>query len=175
MVNNNVSETIHIKCPNCGKKLILKNKTSQVAGKRLTCPACGKSSVFEEYESVDIEPQEGGRTEIRSNISGKAVLVDDATGREYQLNVGVNSVGRDARSCNADIRIVTEDFSISRMHAYISVFQAQGGSVRCGISNAQNKFPTKVNGVEVEQDDVISVMPGDRISMAGSDFHIEIK
>ena len=174
MVNNNVAETLHIKCPTCGKKLIL-HKKSQLAGKFITCPACGKGALFEDYESVDVNPRDEGNTEIRPQTSGKAVLVDDTTGREYRLNVGVNSVGRDARSCNADIRIVTEDFSVSRMHAYISVFQTQGGSVRCGISNAQNKFPTKVNGVEVEQDDVISVMPGDKISMAGSDFHIEIK
>lgn len=172
--NINALETINVKCPNCGKRLIIR-QTKNWAGKTLTCPSCGKGAFFEEFEKVETRQKLPGNTELPSQKVGTPVLIDDTTGNEYKLNVGVNSVGRDAKTCKADIRIVTSDFSISRMHAYISVYQTKSGSVRCGISNAENKFPTLVNGEKVEKDDVISIKPGDKITMAGSDFHIEIK
>lgn len=175
MVDNiNGVETIIVKCPNCGKKLFIK-LVKNFTGQFLACPSCGKRTLFEEFERVEKVEKPNGNTELPGHKIGIPVLIDDTTGSEYKLNVGVNSVGRDAKSCNADIRIVTSDFSISRMHAYISVYKTQTGSVRCGISNAENKFPTLVNGVEVEKDDVISIKPGDKITMAGSDFHIEVK
>ena len=172
--NINGVETIIVKCPNCGKKLFIK-LVKNFSGQYLACPSCGKKTLFEEFERVEKVENADVRTKLPGQKAGAPVLIDDTTGSEYKLNVGVNSVGRDAKSCNADIRIVTSDFSISRMHTYISVYQTQAGSVRCGISNAENKFPTLVNGEKVEKDDVISIKPGDKITMAGSDFHIEIK
>lgn len=175
MANNmNSMETLTIKCPNCGKRLIVKPGKNPF-GKTLICPSCGKASLFEEFERiVNVENPEV-RTKLPEQKNGTPVLVDNATGKEYVLKAGVNSVGRDAKTCKADIKIETTDFSLSRMHSYISVYQTQSGNVRCGISNAENKFPTLVNGVEIEKDDVISIKPGDIITMAGSEFILEIK
>ncbi len=170
----NMIKTIRLRCPHCGKQLLLM-MIPNIESKRITCSSCGKNAMFREYEQVGSSVEEKRTVLPGSGSQGEVYLVDDATGRRYKLSVGANSVGRNASTCTADIKLETSDRSISRMHSYITVMLTAGGNVRCSISNAKNKYPTSVNGEEVVGDDIIVVGPGDTIALAGSKFHIDIE
>jgi hypothetical protein len=161
---------IILKCPVCGVKLKAVASPS-LAGKIATCPKCGHKGAYESFkDNCETVVNKGWAT------SGKAYLVYDNTGAEYPLADGLNSVGRyAANSSKADIKIITTDSSLSRKHANITVNKVPDGQIICSISNAENKFKTFVNGIELENGDVLVVNPGDKIKMASSVFHIEIK
>lgn len=148
--------------------------TPNIEKKRVTCSSCGKSEAFTDYELVSDVLNNSSDTVLPGGNRGTVYLVDDASGERYRLNIGVNCVGRNAKTSSADVRIFTDDFSISRMHSYFTVSESSNGALRCSISNAKNKFPTLVNGVELEDGDVLPVAPGDVITLASSKFYIEI-
>lgn len=165
-------KTIKLRCPNCGKVLLLMDMPN-IESKIVTCSSCGKSERFTDYERME-EQQRGGATLLPGGNCGTVYIVDEATGKKYKLNVGVNGVGRDAKTSKADVRIMTNDCSLSRLHSYLTVSESPNGSIRCSIANAENKFPTFVNGVELVKDDVLPVTPQDKLTLASSNFHIEI-
>lgn len=166
-------ETIHIKCPNCGKVLRLQ-RAPGIENMTVPCPACGVRTPFLQCKQV-VLPQSGNKTELPSySKTGRVSLIDRTTGRTYELPEGRNNVGRAHATSNADVQILTTDQGMSRVHSTMQVIKTASGTMRCVISNANNKNATLVNGEKLEGEDELYLQNGDIIKMSHSEFIIDI-
>ena len=164
-------EKIKIKCPFCGKILIVNDDPAN-AGKRLRCPACKEASIFEDFKRV-VEQKVSDETEI--NMSHKTVsatfsLTDKLTGKSYKLHQGRNLVGRMTYKTapKADIPICTENMGFSREHLYIEIVRGCDGVFHCYVSNASNKNDTFINGELLSGEDKIGLENGDQIKSSST-------
>lgn len=164
-------EKIKIKCPFCGKILIVNDDPAN-AGKRLRCPACKEASIFEDFKRV-VEQKVSDETEI--NMSHKTVsatfsLTDKLTGKSYKLHQGRNLVGRMTYKTapKADIPICTEDMGFSREHLYVEIVRGCDGVFHCYVSNASNKNDTFINGELLSGEDKIGLENGDQIKSSST-------
>lgn len=180
--------TIKIKCPNCGKVLIVQDDPSN-ATKNVVCPVCKVKNPFSSFKNVIPAPiedktelskkQSDDKTVIRScmNNKGTGFLLDEYSRRKYPLSEGVNLIGRLPKQSVpvADIAIVTDDSGLSRKHLNIEVVRGMDGNVRHWVSNAENKNPTFINGRKMEDGDRIVLYDGYMISSSDTvlSFHTD--
>ncbi len=165
--------TIYLKCPNCGKKLCVKSVPG-IENFKVPCPACGVLTPFLQYEQFSMKRQDRD-TELPLNLEVSRVrLVDNNTGRTYELPEGRNSVGRAHVTSTAEVQLVTTDMGMSRVHSTIQVIKTASGAMRCVISNANNKNATYINGEKLEGEDELYLQNGDIIKMSHSEFTVEM-
>lgn len=164
-------EKIRIKCPVCGAVLEALDDPANYE-KHVTCPNCktrNKYSAFKRVMPAPVPPEEDSTTVIRE-IVGDAVgaLVDVATGRSYPLREGRNLVGRMTYNTPpaATVPIVTENRKMSRSHLYIHVMHGADGRYHAYASNASNRNATTINGVVLEDGDMISLKYQDVLDLA---------
>jgi hypothetical protein len=163
-------QSIKVKC-GCGVILSVTNSRNE-AVKRFNCPNCGKAIEvpFHKLPADDGETHLGdepatGDTHLGGNNLQHTSCRLELDGRRYDLLVGRNSVGRKADSSHADVQLYTTDKYMSRQHAIINVRRLPDGSIKCDISNDQNKNATRVNNYTLGPDDAIVLHEGDRITM----------
>ena len=96
-------------------------------------------------------------------------------GKQYDLAIGSNTVGRLASTSIADVQIDTDDLFMSREHAVINVRRLPNGSLKIDISNFKNKNTTKVNGLLLEHDDAIVLHDDDTIEMGSTSLSFHTK
>lgn len=170
-------QTINIKCPGCGVVLRVTNSKDEPE-KRFACPKCGKRIVvpFYKLKTEDGETQLDGKggsqsTQLGDDILQSCYLLFD--GKEYELAIGSNTIGRLAKTSIADVQIDTDDLFMSREHSVINVRRLPNGGLKIDISNFKNKNTTKVNGFLLEHDDAIVLHDGDIIEMGSTSlsFH----
>lgn len=159
-------EKIKIKCPFCGKILIVADDPKN-SGKKLRCPACKEASVYEDFKRVE-EQKVSDETEVNVGSKTSSVsfsLTDELTGKSYILRQGRNLVGRMTYKSapKADIPICTEDMGFSREHLYIEIVRGCDGIFHCYASNASNKNDTFINGELLPEGDKIGIENGDQI------------
>lgn len=164
-------EKIKIKCPFCGKILIVADNPDY-AGKKLKCPVCKESSVFEDFKRV-VEHKTSDETEVNSGpkvSSANFVLTDNLTGKCYKLRQGSNLIGRMTYKSapKADVPIYTDDLGFSREHLYIEIVKGCDGIFHCYASNASNKNDTFINGELLPEDDKIGLENGDQIKSSST-------
>ena len=163
-------QTVRIKCPGCQAVLEIKNSQG-LPEKQFNCPKCGKSlkvqfkkNVTDDTELTDLPKHQ--------NFTSCMLLLG---GREYELNIGMNIVGRKATSSNADIQLDTTDLYMSRRHARINMRRMGDMSIRVELSNSENKNATYVNGHILEQEDTIILHDNDVIKMGETDVRVRMK
>ena len=96
-------------------------------------------------------------------------------GKEYELSIGSNTVGRSASTSIADVQIETDDLFMSREHAVINVRRLPNGGLKIDISNFKNKNTTKVNDYRLESDDAIVLHDGDTVEMGSTSMTFHTK
>ena len=159
-----------ITCPDCSSTLMVDNPEG-VAVKYIKCNQCGKQLMVRfrnQIHSDGAETQLGGApTSGATQLGGAKVqqltcfLILD--GKEYELQIGPNTVGRKASSSTADVQLETSDLYISRNHALINVRRLPDGNIKVDISNSKNKNTTKINGVILEDGDAFVLHDEDKI------------
>ena len=165
-------DSVQIKCPQCS--VILKVINSQNDTEKLIkCPNCGKKILVRFHSQTSAEDgatQYGGIPTAGATQLGESrvqqqtcLLVLD--GIEYELSIGPNTIGRKASTSNADIQLETDDRYMSRNHALINVRRLPDGNIKVDISNSQNKNATKVNGQTIGDDDAFVLHDGDKVTM----------
>lgn len=182
-------DTIKIKCPNCGKVLIVQDDPSNVS-KNVICPVCKQKYPFSSFKSVT-ETQVEDRTKLSSTNNSEDVtvinsssitkvigfLLDENSRRKYPLSDGSNLIGRQPKMsvAPADVAIITDDIGFSRKHFYIDVSKGLNGDVRHWAYNAENKNPTFINGKILEDGDKIILRDGYTISSSETvlSFHLD--
>ena len=173
-------QTINIKCPGCEVVLRVTNSKDEPE-KRFACPKCGKRIVvpFYKLKPEDGETQLDGKEGSQStqmcgdDILQSCYLLHE--GKQYDLAIGSNTVGRLASTSIADVQIDTDDLFMSREHAVINVRRLPNGSLKIDISNFKNKNTTKVNGLLLEHDDDIVLHDDDTIEMGSTSLSFHTK
>lgn len=168
--------TVRIKCPKCSVLLEVRNSKNE-AVKSIKCPKCG--SVLQIRFRVEKEeekpiPVDAGIDEEETSLEtvlptthfSKAMFICD--GLRYELNVGMNVVGRSSSQSTANVQIQCGDIYMSRSHANVNVVKTSSGKLRCIITNGNNKNPIFINGVKLEKDDEVILSHDDEIKMGNT-------
>lgn len=157
-------EVKRVKCPQCGVILEVKNSKNE-AVKSFSCPGCHASL------SVTFQKQEVDDSITRlptRQVEHASLPMLISNGQAFQLSLGRNIIGRKATTSVADIQIPTEDRLISRHHALIMVEEDPAGGYRVRLTNYKNKNLTRVNGVDVVDDDEIFLEEGATLLMGAT-------
>lgn len=191
---------LSIVCPNCGKILTIEDKPN-INNATLTCPVCqGKAKVgdckrinlvrkptSEETQYNNGYSNSGDETQIgtSSNRRGgdetqfvgmsKTTVgrLQDAFGRNYQLKIGCNTIGRKASSSPANVQIDVDDRYMSRNHAIIEVQNTNNGALHI-LRNSANKNSSYLNGKLIEESDQLVLNNGDKIKLGFTELTFKI-
>ena len=127
----------------------------------------GNSSIGCEETKI---ANDGDKTRIGSALKQQMVgrLVDNS-GREYQLCLGVNTIGRKATTSTASVQIITNDRYMSRNHAVIEVQQIGEQTVHI-LKNGANKNPSYLNGSLVAANDQLILNDGNRLTFGKTEL-----
>jgi len=169
---------IRIKCPTCGARLtVIDSPANQ--GKSVKCPICKEKHPFSSFQvvtSATIDENDRTQIGVGRNPKDATELPDrvlqkesgylvDGNMNEYPLKEGINLIGR--RTFNspstANVAIETIDRGFSRRHLYVEVSTVHGGNTHYLAYNAENKNPTTINTIPIEQGDKILLHDGDVI------------
>lgn len=160
-------ETLQVKCPNCGAVLSIKvNSYEASVDKLLACAVCKTKNKLRDYKRY-VKNEESDETHVHFSMKesvGK--LTDLATGLEYNLREGSNTIGRKTYNTEskASLPIKTDDMGVSRLHACLEVMKGRDGRYHVYISNMANKNRTFINDDLLENDDKIALQDGDIIN-----------
>lgn len=169
-------EKVRIKCPVCGVILEADDNPSNY-GKSVTCPNCKSRNKFSSFKRSSALPgpaAENCETEIRavSHDTSVVALMDPETGRMYPLVEGRNLVGRMTHNVpsKASIPISTDNRRMSRAHLYIDIIKGADGHIHAYASNASNQNETRINGIVLENGDMIGLKHQDHLSLSGTEL-----
>lgn len=159
-------EFVKIKCPECGAVLTVQYAKG-IEQKSVRCPVCKIVHPYKDYK-----PYQTREVEDKTEYEQKAVLpgslTDTTNGKCYQLNVGVNTIGRKAASSNASLQIDTSDRYMSRVHIEIR-FDGSFHFLRV----LTDKNQTLVNGQSLLKDEEIILQGGEVLTLAYTDLRFE--
>ena len=177
---------ISIKCPTCGKVLRIE-ETPTINTAKFTCPVCKEKHIVgncqriqknqkKDIEATQYEPNGSGaneETRVADSPVNVGYLVDSA-GRRYQLNKGVNTIGRKAMTSNATVQIDDPNGYMSRDHASIEV-RERGNQLFHILKNTLNKNKSYVNGNLVCEGDQLILNHGDRLKLGFNELTFKTK
>ena len=182
-------EQIKIKCPNCGAVLTVLDDPAN-KGKSVKCPVCQMKHPFDSFKRVvAVKPQDDGTSALESfrQVKTESVdlrlsstpgfLQDDKSGLRYEINEGLNLIGRMSSVSKelGAVGIETDDMGLSRKHFFIEAERLPDGKFKHIIYNAANKNDTLINGQKLESGDKRILHDGDTISSTKTtlSFHSE--
>lgn len=146
-----------VNCPNCGTLLEVTNPQKQEIV-LIGCPNC-KAKLRVQFDTGEtiLEVSKSSKTEI-GYLSCK--------GKQYELKLGVNTIGRKSDKSTASIQIETEDRSASRVHAEIEVIRLQNERIKALLKDVRDK--EKMEKKPMFFDDA-RLYPEDRINLENGD------
>ena len=175
-------EKKNVKCPKCGIKQTVTNSDG-ASQKVISCRNCGAKLRVKFEKPADngfetILPPKKGENKApvpppppapnaagRGPVGMNCPLALLCNGKRYQLQPGLNKVGRISKSINTDVPLEVKDMTVSRFHSLIEVQGVSDGTFRALISNGQNKNVTYVNTTPIQGSDKIVLNNGDIIQM----------
>jgi len=162
-----------ITCPNCHGMLEVTNpKGEPVLMIKCPNPTCGaKLRIrFDTGETV-LAPKKGVAT-----VPGYL----NWSGQSFELKEGRNSVGRASSKHEADIELMTDDRSVSRVHCLLEAVKLKTGRVKVVISDLRSadkiaQKPTLVYDEPLAQEDRLVMEDGDTIEIGSQTLHFHQK
>jgi len=121
----------------------------------ITCPVCGAASPGGEIYCSDcgfLLSETPVEVEAEMPAEGASKLIDAASGREFVLKQGVNTIGRQ------DTDVLLSHPTVSRRHAQITVEEN-----RCVLEDVGSTNGTMINGRQIEQGKAEELSDGDEI------------
>jgi len=164
-------EIKRVKCPQCGVILEVKNSKNEVV-KNFTCPGC-HANLSVRFQQTELD--DSTTRLLNDTLKSASLPILISNGQFFQLDLGRNIIGRKADSSVADIQIKTDDLLISRHHALITVEQDPSGGYRAKLTNYKNKNLTRVNGLEIVDDDEVILEEGATLLMGATVLTITFK
>lgn len=183
---------LKVKCPKCGKIFIIADQPG-IDSKTFTCLVCQTRSLIGQNRFVPQQRQpsllgeetqygpisgrgitsedtqyaetlgKNGKETIVDSLNKLACLIDNS-GKNYRLNIGINTIGRKANSSTATVQIAVEDKYMSRNHAVVEVRNV-GGQIIYIVKNGANKNPSYLNGSLIGEKDQLILNDGDRLKL----------
>lgn len=139
---------IFIKCPNCSEELSL-NPQNDLEKRQFGCPKC--------KQTIKI-----------SDSLPKCSLCQGS--KRHQLYWGNNTIGRKYSNADVNILIADESNQMSRHHADIFL-QCTNAGIDVTIEDF-GKNPTKIQGIELVNGDIIYLNPNDSIQMGAVTMYL---
>lgn len=158
-------------CPKCPAVL----EFDRALFTTIKCPKCaytGNVAEFKELEATEINPGAG-----KFYKPGKLELIKTdaqwlAKDKIVNLQRGENTLGRKSPNSSAKIQFPTDDRFMSKLHATIDVIMKPDGAFEHRLSDNGSKNGTFHNSDRLEKDDVIKLMPNDKIKLGHSLFKL---
>lgn len=190
-----------IQCPQCEVVLDVKNE-EEVPEKRVFCPRCSTELLVKfkpkgdpveahtYYAKARKPAADSGETQLgganysttAGGGSGRNGSADGYTyvrlmadGVSYPLKEGRNVVGRRATKSCATVQITTSDLTMSRQHIIINVTTLADGTKKVVLSNYQNKNPTLINGMQIDDGDAVRLSDGNTITIGRTTLRVMIQ
>ncbi|MBQ9230684.1 MAG: hypothetical protein IJ190_05810 [Prevotella sp.] len=156
-------EPKRIKCPKCGGVLEVGNPKNE-ALRIVTCP--NKGCGVRLRVAFDTGKTELAERKDRNGVIGSLCYHDTF----YPLQLGKNTVGRKSSKSEATIQIDTDDLSMSRMHAEITVVKLTNGRVKVVLGDARSQEKAQQHPIEMEDEpmdwiDRVVLCHGDMLTM----------
>lgn len=169
-------------CPTC-RAILEMDYVPGLESKKLRCPKCGGVKTFTEYTPYPTQEDETELGNVPHSVKASQQRVfDDSTDlagqskslqigclmvpgieEPVQLQLGRNTIGREATTSKASIQIPDSTRTMSREHYYIDVIQ-QSGNVSHLLSIAPNAVnTTELNGVKLDKTDKLVLRDGNKI------------
>lgn len=177
------TNVVKIKCPNCGGILVVRAKTLSPE-MNITCKICNIPSPLKSYMQIEEQPQLSNKDDVTQlGVCAKNYVIGQLQlqGSElspFQLKMGRNVIGREAKSSTADIQIPIQTTGRSRMsreHLIIDVDKVMGkGIVHHLFLYKANVNETHLNGEKLEVPDRIILKNGDVITLPEAKLIFEI-
>lgn len=139
---------IFLKCPDC-KGVINVESAAGLEDKEAQCPHCQAKHKIGEF------------------LPKYSFKVD---GRNYQLHLGRQWVGRQHNASDAEVQIPDESRYMSRRHAIVEL-KCTANGIRCTFEE-HGKNPTSLQGVELCPDDIIYLNVNDCLQMGGKKMYL---
>lgn len=185
---------MNIKCPHCGKILLIKQQITDFS-RVITCPVCKESSALSNFRILDNnrQPQgdhtqyggQGGRTDFNdcthfdetqatghtnygNSLIGSLTITGTPQASPCKLIIGKNIVGREwPGNSITNIQIPTPGKNrMSREHLVIEVKEVAGkGIVHYASLYKQNVNPTFINKERLMFGDCVILRDGDLIDL----------
>lgn len=150
-----------ITCPDCRTSIEVTNPDSKELVVVL-CPKCGLKLGIK---------FDKGQTVIVDNRSNKNEIGYLVCGQErYELKIGINKIGRKSANSSATIQIVTNDMSVSRVHAEIEVVRLKNESVKAILRDVRDVEKSNIKPMFFGEDrmypeDCLDLENGDTFKM----------
>ena len=152
-----------IKCPKCKSVLDVPFKDGEGV-KHIVCPVCqAKLKINLGGQGKDDDDDDGNETVIGGCKQYNYSVIFN--GMKLPLDRGLNTIGRRAYSSDAKIQLPVQDGYMSRSHAIIDVKVDSHGNTYATLYNHKNMNPTKINGIQIGQTDVVKLNKGDLITL----------
>lgn len=187
------AEIVKIKCPQCGAILKL-GLVPDLDHKKVMCSRCNFTGMVAEFQHIGENPLPAPKPRpvpepapgpvpaphpgTVIDPSAKIPLVGklrDDSGMEYPLSFGLNTVGRNAATSSAQIRITDKDSRISREHLVIEVkmpVQVNGFAQRT-VTLAISDVPPVIHTVRLAKQQVNKTFLNDMLMAFGFEYNLK--
>ena len=149
---------IKVECPNCHNTLNV-NYYDGIESAHITCPVpkCGVKLPFKSYLLVQ-------ETLIRAVTPVLGCLTVKSTGERHDLQEGEYILGRAGVKVEADIKFNVTDRRMSRHHMKLTIRHINQNYLH-HIQKAKEGVVIHVNGIELNDYDIVTLNYGDTISL----------
>lgn len=156
-------EAKRIKCPNCHGLLEVTNPKGETM-LMITCPNPDCKAKMR----VQFDTGETILAQSKKNETVPGYLTHQ--GHQYELKEGRNTIGRSSSKHDAQIELITDDKSMSRLHCLIEGVKLSNGRIKLIISDLRSpekidKMPLYVEDEPLAKEDRIVLADGDYIQM----------
>ena len=128
------------------------------------CPKC-KTAI---QVALPMQDNNDDQTILPSSNDVEAPGTLHANGREYQLEIGDNIVGRRSTTSSATIQLDVNAPYMSRQPIWLRILRQPDGSLRTFISNAKAMNGTTIDGMPLLSGDMIVLKSGSKIKMGNT-------
>lgn len=168
-----MENTIKVTCPTC-KAILTIPYFSGIEDKMLKCTECGHRSKVSVYLEAAMPKNMGSISEDDTEMSFNMAKEERVVGSlyvgntEYPLQKGVNTIGRNAPTCIANIKLNVADKYMSRVQVRVTVKDG-GSGLEHHIESLNERNLVKVNGKDVGIGEIFCLTWGDTLLLGSTE------
>ncbi len=178
------AEVVRIKCPQCGAILKL-GLIPDLEHKKVMCSKCNFKGMVAEFQRMEenkpapvpdpnLKPDRGTVINSATKMPLVGKLRDEA-GMEYPLQFGLNTVGRNATTSSARIRIHDQSGRMSRNHLVIEVKMPvqESNLSKQTVTVAVSDIPPVIHTVRLAKQQVNKTYLNDMLMAFGFEYNLK--
>lgn len=169
-------EIKRVQCPQCRTIFDVENKKGETQ-RLFACTKCKKwlrvrfsnpeENREEPVDAISVTPNKEGYT-LYPETKGIVKGILSVNGKNYELQNGINTVGRKSPDSTATIQLEVSDIYMSRNHVIINCVNYGKPTFKAMISNDKNKNDTLINGIIIKKGEEYDLTNGCQIKMGNT-------